>query len=133
MPSSWTPTERFVAETQRVGDPATLPDLIKYDEAGLVPAIVQDAASGDVLMLAYMNRESLAITLKEGRTCFYSRSRRELWRKGETSGHVQRVRWLRIDCDGDTILVGVEQEGSACHNDTRSCFVRAWEETPRRS
>ena len=121
----WEPSERFTAETESLDDPAKVPDAVKFDEKGLVPAIVQDVATGDVLMLAYMNRESLAITLNEGRTCFYSRSRGALWRKGESSGHVQTVRWVRIDCDADTILVGVEQQGSACHNDTRSCFVRA--------
>ena len=102
----------------------TLPEL-KYDSAGLIPAIVQEEGSGEVLMLAYMNRESLEITLREGRTCFYSRSRQCLWRKGETSGHVQKVRDIRYDCDADTLLVLVEQTGPACHTGERSCFYRS--------
>ncbi len=121
---SWEPTARFRDEAEPIEDAASLPGLVKYDDRGLVPAIVQDASSGDVLMVAYMNRESLGITIDEGRTCFWSRSRKELWRKGATSGHVQTVRWIRIDCDADAVLVGVEQEGSACHNETRSCFCR---------
>ena len=100
-----------------------LPKL-KFDGKGLIPAIVQDAQSGDVLMIAYMNRESLAITLKEKRTCFYSRSRKELWRKGDTSGHVQKVKALYYDCDKDALLVKVQQTGVACHTGEWSCFYR---------
>ena len=104
-------------------------DAVRWNEDGLVPAIVQDAVRGDVLMLAWMNRESLALTLAEGRTVFWSRSRRELWRKGETSGNVQRVRDIRLDCDGDTLLVSVDQAGGvACHTGRRSCFFQALEE-----
>ncbi len=97
---------------------------VKFDERGLVPAIVQDAGNGDVLMLAWMNRESLEATLAEGRTVFWSRSRRELWRKGETSGHMQHVEEVRVDCDADVVLVRVHQVGAACHTGERSCFFR---------
>jgi len=97
---------------------------LKFDEHGLIPAIVQDYKTKDVLMMAYMNAESLAITLEEQRTCFYSRSRRTLWRKGETSGHVQKIKKIRYDCDKDTLLIEVEQEGAACHTGERTCFYR---------
>ncbi|MDR3566134.1 MAG: bifunctional phosphoribosyl-AMP cyclohydrolase/phosphoribosyl-ATP diphosphatase HisIE [Negativicutes bacterium] len=97
---------------------------IKFNQHGLVPAVVQDAASGTVLMLAYMNEEALGKTLATGVTWFYSRSRRCLWQKGETSGHVQTVRELYYDCDGDTLLVKVDQSGVACHEGTFSCFSR---------
>lgn len=100
-----------------------LPEL-KFDEKGLIPAIVQDEKSGDVLMIAYMNQESLKITLEEKRTCFYSRSRRKLWRKGETSGHIQKVKEIYYDCDADALLVKVEQSGVACHTGEWSCFYR---------
>lgn len=95
---------------------------LKFDDKGLIPAIVVDAWSKKVLTLAYMNRESLDITLKEGRTCFFSRSRQELWRKGETSGNVQHVRSITADCDGDALVVEVEKEGPACHTGSESCF-----------
>ena len=95
---------------------------LKYDKNGLIPAIVQDAATGQVLTLAYMNEESLRITLREGRTCFWSRSRGVLWRKGETSGNVQKVKEIRPDCDADALLVLVEPAGPACHKGTVSCF-----------
>jgi phosphoribosyl-ATP pyrophosphohydrolase/phosphoribosyl-AMP cyclohydrolase len=97
---------------------------LKFDSRGLIPAVIQDAQTGEVLMVAYMNRESLEITIQEKRTCFFSRSRQKLWRKGETSGHVQRVREIRVDCDGDALLIFVEQEGPACHTGNRSCFFR---------
>lgn len=97
-------------------------EALKFDERGLIPAIVQDVHSRSVLTLAWMSRESLEITLREGRTCFYSRSRGTLWRKGETSGNVQRVVSIRPDCDGDALLVEVEREGPACHRGTDSCF-----------
>lgn len=98
-------------------------DQIRYDDRGLVPAIVQDYLDGTVLMMAWMNRESLEKTLSTGRTWFWSRSRAELWPKGETSGHVQNVRSIRYDCDSDALLVGVEQVGEiACHTGERSCF-----------
>lgn len=96
---------------------------IRYDERGLVPAIVQDYLDGTVLMMAWMNRESLQKTLDTGETWFWSRSRAELWHKGATSGHIQKVRSLRYDCDSDALLVGVEQVGDiACHTGERSCF-----------
>ncbi len=97
---------------------------VRWDERGLAPAVVQDAASGEVLMLAYMNRESLRLTLESGETWFWSRSRGELWHKGATSGNVQRVQELRLDCDGDTLLVRVTPAGPACHTGERSCFFR---------
>lgn len=95
---------------------------LKFDDKGLIPAIVQDCKTGKVLMLAYMNAESLKITIDEGRTCFYSRSRGELWRKGETSGNVQRVVSIKADCDCDTLLISVDKEGPACHTGSESCF-----------
>ncbi len=97
---------------------------VKFDSNGLVPAVVQDAASGEVLMVAYMNKESLQKTLEIGQTHFWSRSRKELWRKGETSGHTQTVKSIALDCDGETLLVRVEQKGVACHTGNRSCFFR---------
>lgn len=97
---------------------------IKFNQDGLVPAIIQDVATGAVLMLAYMNKEALEKTVATGVTWFYSRSRRALWQKGETSGHVQKVREMYYDCDGDTILVKAEQSGAACHEGTFSCFTR---------
>ena len=103
-------------------------ERIKFDQQGLVPAIIQDASNGTVLMLAYMNRESLTKTLETGTTWFYSRSRQELWNKGATSGHVQTVKELLYDCDGDTLLVKVEQTGAACHEGTYSCFSRRFGE-----
>ena len=103
----------------------SLIDAVKYDERGIVPAIVQDAATGEVLMLAYMNAESLAKTIETGETWFWSRSRRVLWHKGETSGNTQRVVSLSIDCDGDTLLVRVTPNGPACHTGERTCFFRS--------
>lgn len=97
---------------------------LKFDEKGLIPAIVQEAGTGQVLMMAYMNRESLAKTLETGETWFYSRSRRELWHKGATSGHTQQVHRLQYDCDGDTLLVTVTQQGAACHTGEKSCFYQ---------
>ena len=98
-------------------------EMLKYDDRGLIPAIVQDADNGEVLMLAYMNKESLRISLEESRTCFWSRSRQQLWRKGETSGHIQRILSITTDCDADTLLIQVNQTGAACHNGSRSCFI----------
>jgi phosphoribosyl-AMP cyclohydrolase len=92
------------------------------DGLDLIPAIAQDAASGEVLMLAYMSRESLAITLKTGRATYWSRSRSELWEKGATSGHTQKVLSISLDCDGDAMLLQVEQVGAACHTGDRTCF-----------
>jgi phosphoribosyl-AMP cyclohydrolase len=97
------------------------------DGVELIPAIAQDATSGEVLMLAYMNKKSLAITIETGRATYWSRSRSELWEKGATSGHTQRVISIDIDCDGDALLLKVEQIGAACHTGDRSCFHRAIE------
>lgn len=98
-------------------------EQIHYDERGLVPAIIQDCLDGTVLMMAWMNRESLQKTIDTGETWFWSRSRSQLWHKGETSGHIQKVRSLRYDCDRDALLIGVEQIGDiACHTGERSCF-----------
>ena len=98
---------------------------IRFDGAGLVPAIAQQHDTGEVLMLAWMNRASVTETLATRRICYFSRSRNALWRKGETSGQVQHLKELRIDCDGDTLLLLVDQEGVACHTGRRSCFFRA--------
>ena len=95
---------------------------VRWDDSGLVPAIAQEAGSGQILMLAWMNREALAETLRTGRVCYWSRSRQSLWRKGESSGQVQLLRELRLDCDGDTILLKVDQTGPACHTGRRDCF-----------
>lgn len=107
--------------------PATqaLIDKVKFDDKGLVPCICQDAATGEVLMFAFMNRESLGITLERGLACYFSRSRGKLWLKGESSGHTQKIRDIRIDCDADCVLIKVEQEGAACHTGYRTCFYRA--------
>jgi phosphoribosyl-AMP cyclohydrolase len=99
-------------------------DALTFGERGLVPAIVQDAENGDVLMMAWMNADSLALTVSEGRTVFWSRSRQELWRKGETSGHIQHVEEIRVDCDADALLIRVHQDGAACHTGERTCFFR---------
>ena len=101
-----------------------------WNERGLIPAIVQDAATKDVLMLAWMNAESLEKTLESGETWFWSRSRQELWHKGGTSGNVQKVVEIRYDCDGDTLLVFVEPAGPACHTGAQRCFYRVLEDTP---
>ncbi len=104
---------------------ALLLDAVTWNEQGLVPAIAQDVATGEVLMLAWMNRDSLALTLETGDAHYWSRSRKSLWKKGETSGHIQHVRELRLDCDGDTLLLKVEQVGGiACHTGRRHCFFQ---------
>lgn len=95
---------------------------LKFDENGLIPAIIEDFYTREVLTLAYMNKESLEITMKEGRTCFWSRSRKKLWRKGEESGNIQHVMEIKADCDGDALVVIVKKEGPACHLGTESCF-----------
>jgi len=98
---------------------------INWNEQGLIPVIAQDWESGEVLMLAWMNRDALQLTLDEGRAVYWSRSRQALWRKGETSGHVQHLKEMRIDCDADTVLIRVEQVGGiACHTGRRSCFFQ---------
>ena len=101
---------------------------VRFDEAGLVPAIAQQHDTGEVLMMAWMNRDSIAETLSTGRICYWSRSRGSLWRKGESSGQEQRLVELRVDCDGDTVLLQVDQTGVACHTGRRSCFYRALRE-----
>lgn len=103
-----------------------IPLDLKYDDRGLIPAVIQDHENGEVLMVAYMNAESLRRTVETGLTWFWSRSRRKFWQKGETSGHVQRVRDIRYDCDQDTLLIKVDQTGPACHTGQRSCFFRGF-------
>lgn len=100
-------------------------DAIRFDEYGLVPAIAQQHDSGEVLMMAWMNKEAVAETLKTGRVCYFSRSRGKLWRKGETSGQIQKLVEFRWDCDADTILLLVDQSGVACHTGRRNCFFNA--------
>ncbi|AGB40956.1 phosphoribosyl-ATP pyrophosphohydrolase [Halobacteroides halobius DSM 5150] len=100
---------------------------LEFDEDGLIPAIIQDIETNEVLMMAYMNQESLENTIKSGRTCFWSRSRDELWWKGETSGNIQEVEEIKYDCDGDTLLLKVKQTGGACHTGHKSCFYRGIE------
>src|SRR3954453_16385278 len=107
---------------------SSLMDEVRFDERGLGPAIVQAAATGEVLMLAYMSRESLVKTIETGETWFWSRSRGELWHKGATSGNTQRVVSIAVDCDGDTLLVKVEPRGPACHTGARTCFFRSFGE-----
>ena len=104
-------------------------DALRWNEAGLVPIVVQDVDSGDVLMVAWANREALERTVAEGRMVYWSRSRQELWRKGDTSGSVQHWEDLLVDCDADVILARVHQEGAACHTGARSCFFRRLEGT----
>ena len=98
---------------------------LSFDRDGLVAAVAQQHDTGEVLMLAWMNREAVEETLATGRVCYWSRSRKSLWRKGETSGQTQRLVELRVDCDGDALLLLVDQTGAACHTGTRSCFFRA--------
>jgi phosphoribosyl-AMP cyclohydrolase len=110
-----------MADETRPFDPSTL----AWDARGLIPAIAQDHRTGEVLMLAWMSRESLAETLATGQVTYWSRSRGALWRKGETSGHVQRLVGMRVDCDRDCLLISVDQTGPACHTGARSCFFTA--------
>jgi phosphoribosyl-AMP cyclohydrolase len=98
--------------------------ILKYDEKGLIPAVIQDAETGEVLMVAYMNETSLAKTIETGKTHFWSRSRQKYWMKGESSGHTQEVQGVYTDCDADTVLIKVKQHGVACHEGYRSCFFR---------
>lgn len=105
-------------------------DSVVFDKSGLVPAIAQDADSGQVLMVAWMNREALSETVQSGRAVYFSRSRQRLWRKGEESGHVQTIREIRLDCDGDVILLSVKQQGGiACHTGREHCFFRKLDES----
>ena len=105
--------------------PAVTADAVRFGADGLVPAVIVDAADREVLMLAWMNRESLERSLVEGRTVFWSRSRGELWENGATSGHVQRIVEVRVDCDEDALVITVEQTGAACHTGERTCFHRS--------
>ena len=102
-------------------------DLLKFNGDGLIPAIVQEQSTGRVLMMAWMNRASIEKTVATGQTHFWSRSRQKFWMKGETSGHVQKVKDIAFDCDGDTLLIQVEQTGAACHEGYKSCFFRSAE------
>src|SRR6185312_11554913 len=114
--------------SEHATEPANASTLaaIAFDANGLVPAIAQQHDTGEVLMMAWMNREAVSETLATGRVCYFSRSRNKLWRKGETSGQVQSLKELRLDCDGDALLLLVDQTGVACHTGRRSCFYRAW-------
>jgi len=103
-----------------------IPDNLKYDEKGLIPAIIQDWKTGEVLMVAYMNEASLCKTVETRLTWFWSRSRQTFWQKGETSGHIQQVKDILYDCDQDAILIKVDQTGSACHTGQKSCFYRSF-------
>ncbi len=104
----------------------TLLDKLTFDTNGLIPAIAQQHDTGEVLMMAWMNRDSIEETLRTGQVCYWSRSRQKLWRKGESSGQEQRLVELRLDCDGDTLLLLVDQKGVACHTGRRNCFFLAW-------
>ena len=106
-----------------------IPTGLKFDDNGLIPAVVQDARSNEVLMVAYMNAESLKRTVETGRTWYWSRSRKKFWQKGETSGNVQQVKEILYDCDQDTLLVRVDQTGPACHTGSRSCFFRSFSDS----
>ncbi len=117
-------------ETANAGSTVELEKVLaqlKWTSEGLIPAVAQQYDSGEVLMLAWMNAESLRETLATGRTCYWSRSRKSYWRKGESSGHVQKLMGVRIDCDGDSLLLLVDQQGPACHTNRRSCFYNAVE------
>ncbi len=108
-------------------NPLSFIATLNWNAQGLIPAIVQDVTTGDVLMMAWMNAEALRLTQEQGEAVFWSRSRREIWHKGATSGNVQRVRDIRIDCDADTLLLLVDPAGPACHTGERSCFYRTLE------
>ncbi len=100
-------------------------EKLKFNDEGLIPAIIQEQSTGRVLMMAWMNRDSLAKTFETGKTCFWSRSRKKFWTKGESSGHTQAVKSISFDCDGDTLLIQVDQIGAACHEGYHSCFFRS--------
>ena len=116
--------EQSEAKERPVVPIGTVPDGLKYDASGLIPAVVQDAANGDVLMVGYMNRQAVQRTLETGRVTFWSRSRRKFWVKGETSGNTQELVEMRVDCDLDCLLIIARQSGPACHEGYRSCFFR---------
>jgi phosphoribosyl-AMP cyclohydrolase len=111
---------------QTLPDASIFADAVRFDARGLVPVVAQQHDTGEVLMLAYMNREALEETLRSGRVTYFSRSRNALWKKGETSGQAQHLVDLRLDCDGDTLLALVAQEGVACHTGRRTCFYLGW-------
>ncbi len=111
--------------TENPALPAQFDSDLLFNADGLIPAVAQQHDTGEVLMMAWMNRASIAETLQTGQVCYWSRSRQAFWRKGESSGHVQRLHEMRYDCDGDTILLLVDQTGAACHTNRRSCFYRA--------
>ncbi|WP_299232715.1 phosphoribosyl-AMP cyclohydrolase [uncultured Halomonas sp.] len=130
MPDIFKALERAPADSQH--DLAPVLESIGFNADGLIPAIAQQHDSGEVLMMAWMNREALMETLRTGRVCYWSRSRGKLWRKGESSGQQQHLRGAALDCDGDTLLLQVDQTGPACHSGRRSCFYVALEtETAR--
>lgn len=104
----------------------TIPENLKFDDKGLIPAVIQDWITGEVLMVAYMNAASLKKTVESGLTWYWSRSRQKFWQKGETSGNIQKVKDILYDCDQDTLLIKVEQTGPACHTGERSCFFRSF-------
>ena len=116
-------TENFKSPTDAIIK--NVLEVIKFDDRGLVPAIAQDDESGKVLMMAWMNSEAIKETLKTGMACYYSRSRSKLWRKGEDSGQTQTIKDFRVDCDGDTVLIVVKQQGVACHTGRHSCFFKS--------
>jgi phosphoribosyl-ATP pyrophosphohydrolase/phosphoribosyl-AMP cyclohydrolase len=124
------PNSEFPNPQSPIRNPQSAIRNLKWDSRGLIPAIVQDAATGQVLTLAYMNAQSLRLTLETGETWFWSRSREELWHKGATSGHTQRVVEIRADCDADALLLRVRPAGPACHTGERSCFFQLLKETP---
>lgn len=116
-----------MTEQTRYELPDTVKNKISFNKDGLVPAIAQQHDTGEVLMMAWMNAETLAETLATGRACYFSRSRQRFWRKGDSSGHIQQVKSVQLDCDGDTILLQIDQHGAACHTGRRSCFFTALE------
>lgn len=122
MPQTSQATQPYAGE--RVAPVAPADAHVRFDANGLVPAVVQQEGTGEVLMVAWMNEESLALTIRTGTTWFWSRSRQELWNKGATSGNMQQVRRILVDCDADTLLVEVDSPGPACHTGHRSCFYR---------
>src|SRR5688572_11335817 len=124
MPRSRAGVDNPGRSLENTGMDVQPPDGLKYDANGMIPAIVQDHRTGEVLMMAWMNREALQKTVATGQTHFFSRSRNKLWLKGESSGHVQQVKSIATDCDQDVLLVKVEQVGAACHEGYRSCFFR---------
>ena len=117
-----------MSESPQIAVPISVLDQISFDANGLVPAIAQDAVTNEILMVAWMDRAAFLRTLETGNACYYSRSRKSAWMKGESSGHIQRLREVRIDCDGDVVLLKVEQLGGiACHTGRRNCFFRKLE------